>query len=360
MTASDTFDGQSAIQHRTRLSASSGFLNDIGKPRGRAVSFLDLPTERPISVAFVLVPHFSLIAASAAIETLRLTNRIAGRELYRWETIAVDVNPVPSSSTLPFWCSRSLREPTTADIAFVCSGADAHLFRSSRLTSWLRRHERNGGGLGSLCTGAIFLARAGLLDGYRCTVHWANRAALSEEFSDIIVTDSLYEVDGNRITCGGGTAPIDMMLTLISARHDSRLAAAVADHMAHERIRPENEPQRVPIVSRLGIPSMGLARALLAMETNLEAPLTRPALARHVGLSERQIERLFRVHIGQSPMAHYLSLRLRHARRLVTQSYLSISEIGLASGFVSPSHFTKCYRDLFGTTPRADRCRPTP
>lgn len=330
---------------------------ELENRRCQTASHLDLSIERPISVSFILIPRFSLIAASSAIETLRLANRISGRDLYRWETITLDSNPVLSSSGVPFWCPRSFEDPSLADLAFVCAGTDAHLFRSSRLSSWLRRHERNGGTLGSLCTGAIFLARAGLLNGYRCTVHWANRAALSEEFPDIVVSDRLFEIDRNRITCGGGTSPIDMMLSLVEARHGDRLAAAIADHMVHERIRHQTEPQKIPLVARLGIPNVGLARALSAMESNLETPLSRPALAQYAGLSERQVERLFRTHIGKSPMAHYLCLRLQHARRLITQSTLSISEVGLASGFISPSHFTKCYRDLFGITPREDRSK---
>jgi transcriptional regulator GlxA family with amidase domain len=218
--------------------------------------------------------------------------------------------------------------------------------------------ERKGVDIGALCTGSYILARAGLLNGYRCTIHWENLPSFVEDFPEIEVTSELFEIDRNRLTCAGGTAAIDMMLNIIAMQHGHELAASVADQFMHERIRDRHDRQRMSLQVRLGVRHPKLLTVIKAMEQNLEEPLSRGALASNARLSTRQLERLFRRYLRRSPARYYLELRLNKARLLLLQTNMSVIDVALACGFVSASHFSKCYRDFFGHTPRKERGLP--
>lgn len=213
--------------------------------------------------------------------------------------------------------------------------------------------------LGAICTGGHILAESGLLDGYRCTIHWENLAAFSENFPDIEVSAQLFEVDRNRFTCAGGTASADMMLHLVAQQHGQGLANEVAEQIMHERIRSHDERQQMSVANRIGARHSKLAGIISTMQQNLEEPLTRTALAKEADLSTRQLERLFRRYLNRSPARYYLELRLQRARQLLLQTNMSVMNVALACGFVSASHFTKCYRAYFGRTPYRERGLPT-
>jgi transcriptional regulator GlxA family with amidase domain len=217
---------------------------------------------------------------------------------------------------------------------------------------------RRGLDIGAMCTGSHILARAGLLDGHRCTIHWENLASFVEDFPDVEVTAELFEIDRHRFTCSGGTAAIDLMLNVISRQHGHELAAAVADQLMHERIRDEHDHQRMSLPARLGVRHPKLLSVIELMEQNLEEPMSRAELAGRAGLSTRQLERLFRKYLSRSPARYYLELRLHKARLLLLQTNMSVIDVALACGFVSASHFSKCYRDFFGRTPRKERNIP--
>jgi transcriptional regulator GlxA family with amidase domain len=243
---------------------------------------------------------------------------------------------------------------------FVCGGIGAEHYRNSQLYARLRRLASHGTAIGAVCTGTYVLARAGLLDGYRCTIHWENLAGFAEEFPDIEVIPELYEIDRNRFTCAGGTAAIDMMLSLIALRLGYDVAAGVADQLMHHRIRSGYEGQRMELRARLNISHPKLLEAISAMENSLESPVGCAELADSVCLSPRQLERLFRKHLNESPTRYYLGLRLDRARYLLLQTSLSILNVALACGFVSASHFSKCYREYFGWAPSDERRRINP
>jgi transcriptional regulator GlxA family with amidase domain len=219
----------------------------------------------------------------------------------------------------------------------------------------LRRLARNGCRLGALSTGSYLLAWAGLLDGFRCTVHWENLDAFREDFPTLDATGELFEIDGARLTCSGGTASMDMILSLIAEAHGRDLAAQVAEQFIHERIRDTHDHQRMSLQGRLGISHPRLLQVIALMEEHLEEPLARAELARRAGLSTRQLERLFRRYLGRTPTRFYLELRLHRARALLTQTAMSILNVALACGFVSASHFSKCYREFFHKMPREER-----
>jgi transcriptional regulator GlxA family with amidase domain len=307
---------------------------------------------------FLLLPRFSLLAFTSAVEPMRSANRLAGRPLYDWRLISRDGGPVASSGGIEVMTQASVAEVERIPNLFVVAGLDAQTIDDRRILSWLRRLERAGCRLGALTTGSYVLARAGLLDGYRCTIHWENLAGFREDFPGIDATSEVYEIDRNRMTCSGGTAAMDLMLGLIAVDHGRELATAVAEQFIHERIRDPGEPQRMGLRNRLGITHPKLLKVIGIMEANLEEPLSRGALAARSGVSTRQLERLFRRYLQRTPTRYYLELRLYRARGLLTQTALSVLDVALACGFVSASHFSKCYREFFHKTPREERAQP--
>ena len=316
------------------------------------------PRELPQKIGLVLVPRFSMIAFTAAVEPLRLANRSHGQELYSWRVYSSDGGPVTASNGIELHPDGDLQAAENCHTVVVCSGLDVQRIEDKRLLSWLRRMDRRGADLGALCTGSHLLARAGLLDGYRCTIHWENLASFVEEFPEIEVTSELFEIDRSRFTCSGGTGAIDMMLNVMAVQHGHELAALVADQFMHERIRDQHDHQRVSLPARLGVRHPKLLAVIELMEQNLEEPLGRGDLAKDARLSTRQLERLFRKYLKRSPARYYLELRLNKARLLLLQTDMSVIDVALACGFVSASHFSKCYRDFFGRTPRKERGLP--
>jgi AraC family transcriptional regulator, glycine betaine-responsive activator len=326
------------------------------KPSGRSGS----PVRGPERFAFVLVPNFSMIAFAAALEPLRIANRMADRELYRWHIVAKDSGPVRASNGCLVTTDQSLADIPISPghggpTIILCSGLGAERIHDRELFGWLRRADRAGSTIGAVCTGAHVLARAGLLDGHKCTIHWENLPGFMEEFPHIDVTADLFEVDRNRLTCSGGTAALDLMLHLIATTHGQELATKVSEQCLMDRIRQPHDLQRMPYRVRLGIHHPKLIGAIEMMEANVEEPLGQEMLARYVGLSRRQLERLFRKHLGRTPAQYYLELRLQRARHLLYQTTMPIMNVAFATGFVSASHFSTCYRQLYGRTPRAER-----
>src|SRR5512147_2079830 len=320
--------------------------------------FGDPPRELPQQIAFLLVPNFSMIAFTSAVVPLRLANRASGKELYRWHLFSPDGKPVAASNGILLTPSGAVDQILNYHTVVLCSGIDGHLYEDRNVFAVLRRADRQGADIGALCTGSHILARANMLNGYRCTIHWENLASFSENFPEIEATSELFEVDRNRFTCSGGTAALDMMLNMISQQHGHELAASVSEQFIHERIRDEHDHQRMALTARLGVRHPKLIQVIKLMEQHLEEPLDRAALAQRVRLSTRQLERLFGKYLGRSPARYYLELRLNRARLLLLQTNMSVIDVALACGFVSASHFSKCYRDFFGRTPRRERGGP--
>lgn len=309
-------------------------------------------------VGFLLLPGYSLLSLGAAIDPLRVANRLAGRPLFDWVLLSQDGGPVTATNGVRIEANKAISDDDrTLSLVMVIAGIDVGHVVSRPLLGWLRRLARFGVPIGSVSTGAEILARAGLLNGYRCTIHWENDLAFREHYPHAELTGGLFEIDRNRLTAAGGTAGIDLMLHWIAAQHGEALSAAVSEQFIHDRIRQPDEGQRKTEDQMIRRRSGKLADAIAIMEGNLEDPLKPAHIARQVGLSLRQLERLFRKHRGQTPHRFYLELRLRRARQLVEQTGHSIHEVSVATGFLSQSHFTRCYRELFGQTPSADRRR---
>jgi len=304
---------------------------------------------------FLVMPGFSLIAFAAAVDTLRLANRVSGVELYSWETITPNDDVVTASNGLEIKPDRKRDEVQQYEALFVCGGTRIRDAWSESIGKWLRLQDRKGMILGSLCAGTYILAKAGLLDEYRCTIHWENLASTREEFPQLQLTDDIYEIDKNRYTCAGGTTAIDMMHHLVSMHHGRQLAAAISESFLVDHVRGMTDRQRIPLRQQIGTSQPKLTEAVMLMEANIEDPLTPDELSGLVKISRRQLERLFRSYLNCTPTQYYLGLRLRNARRLLLQTEKAIIDISLVCGFSSAPHFSKCYRDMFGLPPRDER-----
>jgi transcriptional regulator GlxA family with amidase domain len=273
----------------------------------------------------------------------------------------LDGVPALASNGLTLHPTVALTEAAPFDLLFVCGGVDVRQAAGRPLKEALRRKAQQGAVLGAFCTGSFVLADAGLLDFYRCAIHWENLAAIREKFPNVSFVEDLFVVDRDRLTCAGGTAPLDMMLTLIEARLGRDLAAKVSDQFVVERIRHADDPQHILFrAARTGAAHLALTRIAKAMEKSIERPLEIQALAHTVGMSERQIERLFKQHVGLSPSEYYMALRLDRARELLRLSDLSVTDVSVATGFTSASHFSTAYRRRFGHAPRQERTWPQP
>ncbi|MCO6382064.1 GlxA family transcriptional regulator [Oceanicola sp. 502str15] len=310
---------------------------------------------KPRSFAFLLVPDFSLLSFAGAIDALRLANRTANARLYDWRLISEGGTPVQASCGSVFQVDGGLDDLNREEVVLACAGLDVEGKASPKLLAWLRKQARRGLTIGGLCTAGYLLARAGLLDGKRATIHWENADSFTEEFEEVRLTKTVFVHDGNRMTTAGGTASIDLALQIIAEDHGEELANTVADQLIYSSIRTDQDTQRLSIPTRIGVRHPKLSRVIQIMEQNLEEPISPARLADDVVLSTRQLERLFRRYLNRSPKRYYMELRLQKARNLLMQTDMSVINVALACGFTSPSHFSKCYRAQYQTTPYRER-----
>ncbi|MBE0413431.1 GlxA family transcriptional regulator [Yoonia sp.] len=312
-------------------------------------------TGKPRRFVFVLMRNFTMLCFASAIESLRLANRTAGKQLYSWKIVSENGEDVACSNGCAFRVDSDLIDLDRDDMIMMCGGLDVQAATTKRTLNWLRREARRGATIAGLCTAAYTLAKAGLLDGKRATIHWENQDSFAEEFEDVTLTKSVFVVDGNRITTAGGTASIDLMLKIIADDFGEDLANAVADTLIYSAIRTDQDTQRLSIPTRIGVRHPKLSRVIQMMEANIEDPISPAILAKDVGMSTRQLERLFRRYLVRSPKRYYMELRLQKARNLLMQTDMTVINVALACGFASPSHFSKCYRSHYDTTPYRER-----
>jgi transcriptional regulator GlxA family with amidase domain len=316
---------------------------------------IDDPDTRTRRFVFVLLDNFTMLCFACAVESLRIANRMSGQPLYSWVLAGEGGTTVKCSNGAEFKVDMDLGELNRDDMVMVCGGIDVQAATTRRMLNWLRREARRGVTMGGLCTAAHTLAKAGLLDGKKATIHWENQDSFAEEFEEVTLTKSVFVIDGNRITTAGGTASIDLMLKLIADEHGEELGNAVADQLIYSSIRTDQDTQRLSIPTRIGVRHPKLSRVIQIMEQAIEDPISPAILAKDVGMSTRQLERLFRRYLNRSPKRYYMELRLQKARNLLMQTDMSVINVALACGFASPSHFSKCYRAHYNTTPYRER-----
>ena len=296
-----------------------------------------------------------MMAFAAAIEPLRAANRLTSKQLFHWRLFSRDGEAVPASNGINISVNGAINEESKLDMLLACAGTRDAGADDAAVAKWLRALVRNGTTLGGISLGAYVLAYAGLLDGRRCALHWESLAAFAERFPRIRTTTDIFTIDGNRCTCAGGTAALDMMLQVITDRDGRALANDVSDQFLHPRIRGMQDPQKMATQSRLGVANGKLIAAIGMMEEAQDEPRPVHQIAQDVELSARQLERLFAKYLRTSPSHYYLKLRLDRARAMLLQTTKPILDVAVACGFASASHFSRCYRAAFGRKPSDER-----
>lgn len=321
------------------------------------ISALDSGPEagKPRKFVFVLLEKFTLLSFASAIDCLRLANRRAGYDFYTWTLVGEGGDQVSCSTQTTFKLDGDLPELRRDDTIVLCGGIDIRNSTTKKLLNWIRREARKGPAIAGLCTASFTMAQAGLLDGKRATIHWENHDSFAEEFDTVELSKSVFTIDGNLMTTAGGTSSIDLFLQIIARDLGEEVANWVADQQIYSSIRTDQDTQRLSVPTRIGVRHPKLSLVIQMMESNIEEPISPSLLARDVGMSTRQLERLFRRYLNRSPKRYYMELRLQKARNLLMQTDMSVINVALACGFASPSHFSKCYRAHYETTPYRER-----
>ena len=306
---------------------------------------------------FLLIPGFSMLSLAAAVEPLRMANAQAEEELFQWDFLSWGNTSVNASNNMVTAPTIDVDQVKMLDVLLVVAGINVATYGDDVFFAWLRQASRQVDLLGSTSTGALLLAKAKLLRHKTCTIHWEYVDSFREQFPDVWMSGELYEFDGSLFTCSGGSAGLDMMLQIIADQHGYELALLVAEQYMHPHIRPPHQDQRMRLQSRLNINNPRLIKSLDIMRQNLEAPLTCQELADASNMSARQMERLFKQYLHQSPGQYYLHLRLEKTQQLLRQSSLSVLQVATACGFSSTSYLARCYQKKYACSPRQERAR---
>ncbi|GAB3629710.1 AraC family transcriptional regulator [Pandoraea terrae] len=311
----------------------------------------------PLEIGVLLLSPCSPLTLGALIEPFSLANAARGETVFECRVFSCDGKPVTSPGGLPLPVHGGLPADFSGHAMFVAAERAESSVHDTTLLPWLAALAGRRVALGGVHAGGHWLARAGVLDGYRATVHWEALGDFVERFDAVIASQQLFEIDRDRFTSSGGMATLDMTLTLIEQWVGRDLALRLSERLCLERVRPATERQRVPLAAQLGGQQPKLTEAIQLMEANLEEPLTTDEISRYVGLSRRQLERLFKQFLNALPSKYYLELRLMRAQRFLQRTDRSVVQIGLSCGFSSGPHFSTAYRARFGITPREERAQ---
>lgn len=318
----------------------------------RGVAHVVLPkVDEPVSVTFVLLPKFTMLAFSSAIEPLRMANQLAGQELFRWQVLTEDGKPMACSNGLQVVADGAWSGTQPEGLIFVCSGVEPESKTSPALADWLRGLWRRGRVVGGLCTGAYTLARAGILKGRRFTLHWENIEGFSESFPDLEPARQVFTIEDRVMTCAGGVAAADLMLKIIHDRFGAKISQEVMNMCLLTQRRDDTDQQTTSLAARLGTRHDKLLQAAAFLEERIEEEFDLDACADHLDLSRRQIERLFHRYLGTTPVRYMNDLRLARGRALLAETDMKVTEVAVACGYASTSHFSKSFRKKYGVSP---------
>lgn len=308
-------------------------------------------------ITFVLIEEFSHLAFSCAVEPLRIANLVSGKDLYEWSFVSEDGEHAVCSNGSVTLVHSGLDGLPKCDQLFVLSGIHMRDHVTRPLLATLRRERARGTSIGALCSGAWLLAEAGFLDGMQAAIHWEYHDAFMEAFPEVNLVRSVFVADEKHITASGGTATADLMLHLIEQDHGEELAIDVADQMVYNAVRNATAKQRVSLQSRNGMRNAHLAKAIHIMQDSIDAPASPSYIANQLGISTRQLERLFGKYLNTSPKKYFMEMRLERAQKLLLQTEASVTEVAMACGFENPGHFSRVYRSNFGITPHAQKSK---
>ena len=305
------------------------------------------------NLGFLLLPDFTLLAFGAALDPLRIANQLSQKPLYRWTVFSQTGAPVASSSGVDVGVDGPIAELPKELRLLICSGNRGHEAASDKTIALLRRHARFGGPVGGICTGAVTLARAGLLEGRAFTLHWENQPGFVEQFPDLDPSSRRFVMDGPLWTCGGGAAATEMMLAIIRRDYGRDFAVVVSDMCLNGGDLEPRTAQRSSLARALSTRNPKLVQVVQEMHQHIEDPLSLDDLSALTGLSRRQIERHFRQFLNESPTTTYRNIRLDRARMLFVETDMPVSEIAFACGFNSSTLFARHYKARFGAPPSA-------
>ena len=307
-------------------------------------------------IAVVVLPAFNAHATTAFVDPFRAANYVEAQHLYRWQYFSSDGGPVTASNGMQLETLALGELESAPDMLAVSSSWTPERYRDKALLNALRQSAHSGTTLCGIDTGAFVLGFAGLLNKHRVTVHYEHMDAFSELFPKVDLSEELFVIDDNVLSCCGGSAAADLALQIIHRQHGIDLTNAAARYIFHDRLRASSEGQNAALYEPIGYAvDAKLREAIVLMERNLEVPLSIPEVAESINRSQRQLERLFRRYTGQSAARYYLDIRLDRARGLITQTELRVVQVAVACGFVSPVHFARVYKTKFGLSPRQDR-----
>ncbi|TIC82031.1 GlxA family transcriptional regulator [Crenobacter intestini] len=316
-----------------------------------------MQASRPLRYGFLLLPNASMADFAIASEVLTCANQLAENRCFECLSLSPDGQPVTLLGGQRLPVELPLSHAPRLDALFVLS-SDTHCeVNTDEISRAVNQSGNDKLLVAAIGCGSYWLARAGLLTGFRATIHWQEIGRLSEDYPEVIVSSNLFEIDRTRASCAGGAATLDFMISLVSSHLGGEFAARLSERFSMERIRPGNERQRIPLATRIGGSQPKLTEAVSLMEANIEEPLSTDDIAFYVGVSRRQLERLFKQYLNTVPSKYYLELRLNRARQLLQQTSKSIVQIGLACGFSSGPHFSSTYRNHFNITPREERAQ---
>ncbi|ATE63113.1 GlxA family transcriptional regulator [Rhizorhabdus dicambivorans] len=307
------------------------------------------------TVGLLLTDGFALMSYASIVEPYRAANVLAGRELYRWRHISIDGNPVRASNGASILADQAVGEALSCDMLFVFAGGEPARFTHRPTFTWLRRIAAMGTTIAGISGGPFLMARAGLLDGYRATIHWDHMPSFMDSFRDLTIEPGLYVIDRRRVTCAGGTAGLDLAIEFIAREQGHALASQVSEWFIRTEARGADRPQRLNLRERYGVTDDRVVRALALMESSVEDPLTAGTLASSVGVSLRQLERLFATQLQTNIGRCYAAIRLEVAHDLLHKTGMSVTDVAVATGFRSGSYFARAYRSHFGEPPSATR-----
>lgn len=308
-----------------------------------------------VRVVILLLERFSMIAFSSTVEPLREANSVAGRKAYDWKVVSHDGRSVRASNGLAIPVDGSISDVATCAMVIVVSSFDPRLYTTKAIIVWLRRLARQGVAIGAVETGTCVLARAGILDHYKATIHWENMESFVDEFPKVRLTGRIFEIDRKRFTASGAAAALDMMLHFIAEHLGRKVASAVAEEFIYNRMRGPENPQRLEAAERMNTRHPRVRRLLKVLDSHLEDRLDVADMAASERISEREVRRLFRIHVGSSPQAYHRGLRLQKARLMLRQTDMPVADVAIRCGFASSSDFSRAFKREFRQKPLEDR-----
>lgn len=309
-------------------------------------------------IGFLIFPGFPMACLTSMIEPLRAANEIAGHDAFGWSLVSEDKSRVEASAKVWFDPDRVLDDCEKLDLLFLLSGPSSNFSHVTASFGKLRKLARHGVTMGAISGGVFPLARAGLLDGFTTSVHWCYEAAFSAEFPQLDATEDVIMIDRRRLTASGAAAAFDLSLHLIEEALGADVATEVACWFQHPLVRGQGVTQRKPTFAAESTNDMLppiVRNAVEIFADNIEDPINIADVAAEVGVSVRQLERMFHKTTGNTPLGYYKSLRMHKARQLLLYSKDSMIQIAIAVGYSTSTAMSKNYIDVFGIHPKEDR-----